>query len=126
MRQILLSLLIVHIAACSSFHRVAIRDVSAESGSSPVQIGDRVEVTTLDSETLQFAVTDITAEGISGRFGFVRFDDMRSLSVRRSGEPNDDTVTWILGILGAAALIALVASADSVTACSGTPCPDSN
>ena len=123
MRQILLSLLIVHVAACSSFHRVAIHDVSADNGSSPVQIGDRVEVTTRDNEALEFAVTDITPDGISGRFGFVRFDDMRSLSVRRAGEPNNDTVTWILGILGVAALIALVASADSVTACSGTPCP---
>lgn len=126
MRQILLSLLIVHVAACSSLQPVAVRDVRPDSESSPVRIGDRVEVTTRDNETLEFAVTDITPDGISGRFGFVRFDDMRSLSVRRAGEPNDDTVTWILGILGAAALIALVASADSVTACSGTPCPGQN
>lgn len=123
MRRLFLALLVVHLAACSSLQTVAIRDVRPNTENSPVQVGDRVEVETRENEKLDFVVTDITDDGLAGQFGFVRFDDIRRLSVHRPGEADDDTITWILGAVGVAALIALVVSADSVTACSGTPCP---
>lgn len=126
MRQFLLALTIVHLAACSSLQTVAVRDVRPDSESSPVQIGDHVEIVTRDRETLDFAVTDITEDGLSGRFGFVRYDDIHRLRVHSQGGDDGEALHWILGIAGAAALIALVASADSVTACSGTPCPEPN
>lgn len=102
---------------------VAVRDVQPGSESSPVQTGDRVEVETRDHEKLDFTVTDITDDGLAGQFGFVRFDDIHTLRVRRPGQTDGSATKWLLGILGAAAAIALIVSADSVTACSGTPCP---
>lgn len=122
LRYWILSLLILHLAACSSLQSVAVSDVRVGPESSPVRIGDRVEVLTRDNEKLNFAVTDITADGLAGRFGFVRFDDIRRLRVRRPGG-NGNTTTWILGIASVAALVALLVAADSVTVCSGGPCP---
>jgi hypothetical protein len=123
MRHWLLSLLIVHLAACSSLQTVAVRDVQAGGESGPVQVGDRVEVVTHGDEKLSFAVTDITPDGLAGQFGFMRFDDIRRLRVRRPGQGGGEHAGWILGALAVAALVALVASADSVSVCSGTPCP---
>ncbi len=122
MRQLALALLILHLAACSSMQTVHIPDVQAGGDNSPVFPGDRVEVVTHDNERLEFPVTDITKDGISGQFGFIRYDDMRSISVRKPGSDGEAT-KWILGALAAAAVIVLVASADSVNVCSGTPCP---
>jgi len=124
LRQFALALLIVHLAACSSMQTVPVRDVQAGGENSPVFPGDRVEVVTYSNEKFEFAVTDITDEGISGQFGLIRFEDIRRLSVRRPGDNNGEATTWILGALAVAALIALVAASDSVAVCSGTPCPD--
>jgi hypothetical protein len=124
MRQLALALLIVHLAACSSMQTVAIRDVQAGGENSPIFPGDRVEVITRDNEKLEFPVTDITGEGISGQFGFIRYDDIRTLSVRKPGTDGDEATKWILGALAAAAVVALVAASDSVTVCSGSPCPN--
>ncbi len=123
MRRFLLALLVVHLSACSSMQTVAIRDVQPNTEDSPVQVGDRVEVDTRDNEELEFVVTDITDDGLAGQFGFVRYDDIRRLSVHRPGSGDGDTLNWILGAVAVVALIALVGSADSVSACSGTPCP---
>lgn len=123
MRPLILALLVVHLAACSSMQTVAIRDVRPNTENSAVQIGDRVEVETRDDEELEFVVTDITEDGLAGQFGFVRYDDIHRLGVQRPGSGDGDTLNWILGAVGVVALIALVASADSVSACSGTPCP---
>jgi len=121
-RQLALALLILHLAACSSMQTVAIRDVQAGGDNSPIFPGDRVEVVTHRNENLEFAVTDITEDGISGQFGFIRFDDIRRLSVRRPG--NEEATKWILGALAAATVSSPVASSDStVKVCSGTPCP---
>jgi len=124
MRQLTLVLLILHLAACSSMQTVAIRDVQAGGDQSPIFPGDRVEVITRDNEKLEFPVTDITDEGVSGQFGFIPYDDIRQLSVRRPGDGNGEATKWILGALAAAAVVALVASSDSVTVCSGSPCPN--
>lgn len=123
MRQLALALLIVHLAACSSMQAVPISDVQAGGDDSPIFPGDRVEVITRDNEKLEFPVTDITDDGISGQFGFIRYDDIRTLSVRRPGDDDGEATKWILGALAAAAVVALVAASDSVTVCSGTPCP---
>jgi len=124
MRQLALILLIVHLAACSSMQTVPIRDVQAGGDNSPIFPGDRVEVITRDNEKLEFPVTDITDEGLSGQFGFIPYSDIHQLSVRRPGSDGDGEATkWILGALAAAAVVALVAASDSVTVCSGSPCP---
>ena len=103
---------------------VPIRDVQAGGENSPIFPGDRVEVVTYDNEKLDFPVTDITDEGLSGKFGFIPYGDIRKLSVHRPGESNDEATKWILGALAAAAVVALVAASDSVTVCSGSPCPN--
>ena len=34
---------------------------------------------------MEFAVTDITTEGIGGKFGFIPFENIRRLRVQRPG-----------------------------------------
>jgi hypothetical protein len=89
-----------------------------------IDYGYLVKVKTLDRKTVKFRVTEMTHEGLGGNKGFYRYEDMKSLSVENPhANKNDNTLAWILGALGVAALIALVANADSVSVCSAPPCP---
>ena len=85
-------------------------------------IGKEVRVTTNGGDRLSFRITDIEPHGIGYRSGFVPYENMSRLEVRQPGE-NEETTRIILGILGIAAVIALVNSADSVRVCSPSPCP---
>ena len=123
MKQLILALLLLNLSACSSMQTVSIQDLENPDIPSEIQHGDRVEVVTRDSEKMEFSVTDITTEGIGGKFGFIPFDNIRRLRVQQPGSSSGNSANWIWGILGAAALVALIASADSVSICSGTPCP---
>jgi hypothetical protein len=123
MRHFLLCLLIVHLAACSSMQSISVQDVQTQREDSGLYLGDRVEIITNDSEKLDFAVTDITADGIGGKFGVIPYANIRSLKVKSPGSVDESSTTWVWAVLGAIALGALVASADSVTACSPGPCP---
>ena len=122
-RHALLSLLVLHLAACSSMQSVSVQDVQRQDENSPVHIGDKVEVITKDSEKMTFVVTDITDSGIAGKFGFIPYDNIRRLMVNVPGTSENRSYTWLWGILGVAALIALAASSDSVSVCSLPPCP---
>ena len=123
MRQFILSLLLIHLAACSGMQTIPVQQVENPGESSPLQIGDRVEVLTHSNEKLDFAVTDITAEGLAGKFGFIPYGDIQRLRVRRPGQAKGNNMAWLWGVLGVAAMVALISSADSVTVCSGSPCP---
>lgn len=123
MKQVILAFLLLNLSACSSMQTVSIRDLENPDIPSTIQHGDRVEVVTKDSEKMEFAVTDINTEGIGGKFGFIPFDNIRRLRVQQPGSGNGNGTAWLWGIVGAAALVALIASADSVSVCSGTPCP---
>ena len=123
MKQLILALLLLNLTACSSMQMVSISDLEDPDIPSEIQHGDRVEVVTRDNEKMEFAVTNINTEGIGGKFGFIPFENIRRLSVQRPGSGSGNSANWIWGIIGAAALVALIASADSVSVCSGTPCP---
>jgi protein involved in temperature-dependent protein secretion len=123
MRHFFLCLLIVHLAACSSMQPISVQDVQAQGEESGLYLGDRVEIITNDSEKLDFAVTDITKDGIGGKFGVIPYANIRSLKVKRPGSSEDSSLTWLWAVLGIVAVGAIVASADSVTVCSGDPCP---
>ena len=122
MREVILSLLLLHLAACSSMQTIPLQDLQGRHASSALQIGDRVELDTTHNETLDFAVTDITEDGLSGKFGFIPYQDIRRLRAHRAGSGEGENLSWLWGALGLAALVALIVSADSVTFCSGTPC----
>ena len=123
MRHFLLSLLILHLAACSSMQLISVQNVQSQGEDSGLYIGDEVEIITNDSEKLDFAVTDITNEGIGGKFGLVPYANIRSLKVKRAGSSDDSSLTWLWAVLGIVAVGAIIASADSVTVCSPGPCP---
>jgi hypothetical protein len=123
MRQLILALLLLNLTACSGMQTVSIQNLENPDIPSDIQHGDRVEVITHDSEKMEFAVTDITTVGIGGKFGFIPYDNIRRLRVQRPGSTGGQSTTWLWGVLTAAVLVALVASADSVSVCSGTPCP---
>jgi hypothetical protein len=123
MRQFVLSLLLLHLAACSGMQTIPLRDLRGHDRGSALQVGDRVELVTHDNEKLDFALTEVTDDGVAGKFGFIPYDDIRRLRVHRPGAGNAAGLTWLWGVLGAAAVIALLSSADSVTVCAGAPCP---
>ena len=121
-KRYLLGLLVLNLAACSTLQPVDIESAMQYSPPRGIDYGSLVEVKTLDKRTVKFRVTEITDDGLGGKQGFFRYEDMKKLRVDNPGK-KDDTITYILGALGIAALIALVVSADSVAICSPSPCP---
>ena len=118
----LLALLVFNLAACSSMQAVSVESAMHHSPPPGVDYGSLVTVKTLDKRLLKFRVTEITQEGLGGSRGFVRYADMDSLKVRSRRAHEGNTLAFVLGLLGFVALIALVASADSVAVCSNAPC----
>ncbi len=122
-KRYLLSLLVLNLAACSTLQPVSIENAMQYSPPRGIDYGSLVEVKTLDKRTVKFRVTEITDDGLGGKQGFFPFEDMQSLRVDNPGKNNGNAATYILSVLGIIALVALVASADNVTVCSGSPCP---
>ena len=117
-----LALLLFNLAACSSMQTVSIENAMVYSPPRGVDYGSLVLVKTLDKKEARFRVTDITPEGLGGSSGFYNYEDMESLKVETEKKP----VNWGMvlgGILAVAAVVLIVDNADSVTVCSGTPCP---
>lgn len=123
MRALFLALLSLNLAACSSMQPVRVSDLKGNAAPAEVREGDRVEVTTRDSEKFEFSVTEINEIGLGGKFGFIPYEKMRSLSVRQPGGDFGDAGYWIGIVLGAALFVAIIANADSVSVCSPGPCP---
>jgi outer membrane lipoprotein SlyB len=119
-----LSLLLFHLAGCSTMQPVDIENAMQTANARGVDYGSLVEVRTLDRQSARFRVTDITGEGLGGNPGFYRYEDMKSLKVEGAGSGSGETWGYILGALGIVALVAIVASADSVAICSPSPCPE--
>lgn len=119
-----LVLLLLHLAACTTMQPVNIQRAMHSEQVRGVDYGSLVEVRTLDRRTETFRVTDITQEGLGGSPGFFRYADMKSLKVESAGADSGEVWGYILGILGVAALVAIVAKADNVAICSPGPCPE--
>jgi len=121
--RILLSLLLLQLAACSSMQPVNIESAMQYPPPPGVDFGSLVKVKTLQGRSAEFRVTEMTDDGLGGNTGFYRYEDMKSLRVQTGSGSGGDTLGIVLGALGIIALIALVANADSVSICSSTPCP---
>ena len=124
MKQLFLALLVLNLAACSSMQPVRVSDLRGNPAPAEVREGDRVEVVTRDGEKFEFSVSELNEFGLGGQFGFIPYERMRSLSVRRPGSEFGDSGYWIGAVLGVALFIALIANADSVSVCSPGPCPE--
>ena len=119
----LLALLIFNLAACSTMHTVSVESAMQHSPPRGVDYGSLVQVKTLDKDTAKFRVTVINSDGLGNGNHYYRYADMASLKVEAVNQnKNADTWSIILGVLGVAALVALVANSDSVAICSPTPC----
>lgn len=122
-KHYLLALLVFNLAACSSMHTVSVESAMQHSPPRGVDYGSLVQVKTLDKQTAKFRVTVINADGLGGSNHFYRYEDMASLKVEAvNNNEGTDTLSIVLGVLGVAALVFLVANADSVAVCSHTPC----
>ena len=121
-KHYLLALLVFNLAACSSMQSVSVENAMKNSPPRGVDYGSLVHVKTLDRQSVKFRVTTINADGLGGSKAFYRYEDMSSLKVELPKSKNNETGTIILGILGVAALIFLIANADSVAVCSPSPC----
>ena len=103
-------------------HAVSIESAMRYSPPSGIDYGSLVEVKTLDQQSARFRVTEITPEGLGGKVGFYNYEDMLSLRVEQASNSSSNTVGWIVGAIGIAALVALIANADEVRVCSPSPC----
>jgi hypothetical protein len=121
-RYYLLALLVFNLAACSTLQPVSIERAMKSSPPAGVDYGSLVQVKMLDKSTAKFRVTVINADGLGGSKKFYRYEYMASLKVEGPDNKSGNATAIILGILGAAALIFLVANADSVRVCSPAPC----
>ena len=118
---IALVFLLMHLAGCSSWQTVSVEQGMRNSPPPGVDFGTLIHVKTFDRQSDKFRVTEITDEGLGGSTGFYRYEDMASLKVDRSVQNEGQTWAVILSIIGVAALVALIANADSVAVCS-PPC----
>jgi len=123
MKQLFLVLLVLNLVACSSMQPVRVNDLKGNPAPAEIREGDRVEVTTRDGEKFEFNVTELNEIGLGGQFGFIPYERMRSLAVRRPGNDYGDAGYWIGALLATALVIVVIANADSVSVCSPGPCP---
>ena len=123
-RHYLLALLVFNLTACSSMQTVSIESAIRNPPPSGIDYGRLVEVEMLDGSAASFRVTRMNANGLGGNEDFYRYDEMKTLKVEPLQKKESEFWPIVLGILGAAALIFLVANADSVKVCSPSPCPD--
>ena len=121
-RYYLLALLVFNLAACTTLQPVSVESAMKKSPPPGVDYGSLVQVKTFDKQTAKFRVTVINADGLGGSKNFYRYEDMASLKVEAPKNNNNDTWMIIGGILGAAALVFLISSADSVSVCTPSPC----
>ena len=122
LRLYLLAILVFNLAACSTMQEVSIQGAMQNSSPHGVDYGSLVHVRMLDKTSAKFRVTVINADGLGGSENFYRYENMADLKVE-SAKSNDTNIgTILLGVLGVAALVYLVANADSVSVCSSTPC----
>ena len=121
-RYYLLALLVFNLAACTTLQSVSVENAMKNSPPRGVDYGSLVQVKTFDKQTAKFRVTVINADGLGGSQNFFRYEDMASLKVEAPKNNSNDTWMIIGGILGAAALVFLISSADSVSVCTSTPC----
>lgn len=117
----LLALLLFNLSACSTYQAVSVEKGMRHSPPPGIEVGSLVKVTTLDRKTDSFRVMEITDEGLGGNTGFYRYENMKTLKVDRPEQNKGEWVAWFWGIVGVAALVALIGSADSVRVCS-PPC----
>ncbi len=122
-KRYLLGLLVLNLAACSTLQTVSIDNAMQYSPPRGIDYGSLVEVKTLDKRIVKFRVTEITDDGLGGKQGFYRYEDMQNLRVDSPGKNKSETATYILSALGIIALIALIVNADNVTICTPSPCP---
>lgn len=121
-KHYLLALLVFNLAACSTLQPVSVESAMKNSLPASVDYGSLVEVKTLDKQTAKFRVTVINPDGLGGNKNFYRYEDMASLKVEAPSNNSDNAWLILGGILGAAALVFLVANADSISVCSPAPC----
>ena len=121
-KHYLLALLVFNLAACSTLQPVSVESAMKKSPPQGVDYGSLVEVKTLAGQTSKFRVTVINADGLGGKQGFYRYEDMATLRVEAPGKSSEQFTTILLGVLGVAALVFLISSADSVSVCSPAPC----
>jgi len=119
----LLALLLFNLSACATMQRVEVG--AAMRGAPPPGIvtGSLVEIETIGGERLKFRVTQVNEHGLHGKQGLVAWEDMARLRVEKRDQGEGRTLSVLLGILGVAALAALISSADTVRVCSAPPCP---
>jgi len=122
LRHYLLALLVFNLCACSSLQTVSVESAMRKSPPPGVDYGSLVMVKTLAGEAAKFRVTVINADGLGGKQGFYRYEDMASLKVEDRAAGRGQVGPILLGLLGVAALVFLVANADSVSVCSPAPC----
>ncbi len=102
MRLLCLLCLVLLLAGCKTMQPVAHDDLSRLQGQ--VERGDRVEVVTTDGRTLQFTVTDVTAEALAGDGVRVTQPEIASLRVKAVSKPR----TFGAAFGGAGALVLIL------------------
>jgi protein involved in polysaccharide export with SLBB domain len=102
-RSIVCLVLIAFTAGCTTMRPVYGTD--ATSYATQIEVGDKIEITRNDLTTVQFKVTDISDEGISGDGTFVAYSDIQQVQTVRikTGATIALVVLGVLAIAGAGA-----------------------
>jgi len=123
-RNYLLALLLFNLSACAAMHSVDVESAMRSPPPAGIGVGSLVKIKTLDHQRFRFRVTHATNAGLDGEYGFIAYADMAQLKVDGAARNEGHMATYILDLLGVAALIALLGSADHVSFCSQPPCTE--
>jgi len=101
-RFIVCFVLIAFTAGCTTMR--PIYGMDEVSYAAQIEVGDKIEITRNDLTTIEFKITDISNDGISGDDTFVAYSDIQTIQTVKSN------TGMILGIVGLGVLLgALVA-----------------
>lgn len=100
-RFIVCFVLIAFTAGCTTMRPVYGTD--AASYAAQIEVGDKIEITRKDLTTVEFKVTDLSNDGISGEDTFVAYSDIETIQTVHS---NARKITGI--VLVGVALVGLV------------------
>jgi hypothetical protein len=78
-RSIVCFVLIAFTAGCTTMRPVYGTD--AASYAAQIEVGDKIEITRKDLTTIQFKVTDVSNDGISGEDTFVAYSDVETIQM---------------------------------------------
>lgn len=102
-RLAIASLICLSLSACSSLN-----EVKLDAQSAPSYIGEKVKVTTISGEQMEFKVERVTGQQIEGEGKEVKIEEIQTLEVEEFSPLKSISLSAVLYMLGAVIITVVV------------------